>query len=119
MSNPIVAHITIHRSLTIGLIAASLLTPPVPAIAQLVQQGPKLRGTGTVGGIPRAAAVAISADGNTAIVGDAVDDGGKGAVWSFTRIGRTWSQQGPKLVGTGTAGTTADFGITGPPSPGG
>ena len=30
--------------------------------------------------------------------------GGEGAVWVFTRSGRTWTQQGPKLVGTGALG---------------
>jgi hypothetical protein len=43
--------------------------------------------------------VAISADGDTALVGGLVDHGDAGAVWVFTRSGSTWSQQGAKLLG--------------------
>ncbi len=43
--------------------------------------------------------VAISADGNTALVGGPTDNGGFGAAWVFVRSGSTWTQQGPKLVG--------------------
>ena len=45
------------------------------------------------------AGVALSADGNTALIGAPVDDGGVGAAWVFTRSGSTWSQQGEKLTG--------------------
>ena len=48
--------------------------------------------------------VALSADGNTALVGGPDDNSGEGAAWVFTRSGTTWTQQGPKLVGTGAAG---------------
>jgi hypothetical protein len=43
-------------------------------------------------------AVAISADGATAIVGAPGDAGGRGAAWVFTREGSTWMQQGEKLT---------------------
>jgi hypothetical protein len=50
--------------------------------------------------------VALSADGNTAIVGGPGDnnpyyvgDPGIGAAWIYTRSGGVWTQQGPKLVG--------------------
>ena len=49
--------------------------------------------------------MALSADGNTALVGGPYDNGGTGAAWVFTRSGSTWTQQGPKLVGTGAVGT--------------
>ncbi len=64
------------------------------------QQGPKLVGTmsGNAG-----QAVALSADGNTALVGGSGDAGAYGAAWVFTRSGNTWSQQA-KLVGTGATG---------------
>jgi hypothetical protein len=65
------------------------------------QQGSKLVGTGAVGG---AASVALSADGNTAVVGGAEDDSYTGAVWVYSRSGGTWTQQGRKLVGTGAFG---------------
>ena len=69
------------------------------------QQGPKLVGTGAVGQAQQGSAVAISADGNTAIVGGPYDRNDTGAVWIFVRSGTTWSQQGPKLVGAGLVGT--------------
>ena len=68
------------------------------------QQGPKLVGTGAVGPARQGTSVALSADGNTALVGGEQDRGGLGAAWVFTRSGGVWTQQGPKLVGTGTAG---------------
>ncbi len=49
-------------------------------------------------------AVAISADGNTAIVGGNIDGNGVGAAWIWTRSGGVWSQQGPKLVGQDVVG---------------
>ena len=69
------------------------------------QQGPKLVGT-SVSGIPeQGRSVALSADGNTAMVGGPNDGGGRhGAAWMFTRSNGTWTQQGPKLVGTGARG---------------
>jgi hypothetical protein len=75
------------------------------------QQGPKLVGTGTVGStVHQGASVSISADGNTAIEGGYSDNNGIGAVWIFTRSGGVWTQQGPKLVGTGVVGTFAGQG---------
>jgi hypothetical protein len=65
------------------------------------QQGPKLVGTGGVGSAAQGASVSLSSDGNTAIVGGNLDNGGVGAAWIFTRSGGVWTQQGPKLVGTG------------------
>ena len=68
------------------------------------QQGNKLTGTGA-DFARRGTSVALSADGNTAIVGGPDDDGGAGAAWVFTRDGNgAWTQQGNKLVGSGTAG---------------
>ena len=68
------------------------------------QQGSKLVGTGAVAsglGIQQGSGVALSADGNTALVGGWEDHSDVGAAWVFTRSGSTWTQQGPKLVGTG------------------
>jgi hypothetical protein len=48
--------------------------------------------------------VALSGDGNTAIVGGRDDNNGAGAVWVFTRSGGQWTQQGSKLVGSGAVG---------------
>src|SRR5688572_1154772 len=66
----------------------------------------KLVGSGTTGSSPslQGTAVALSADGNTAIVGGDGDGDGVGAAWVWTRVGGTWTQQ-TKLVGTGYVGT--------------
>src|SRR5262245_38638670 len=69
------------------------------------QQGLKLVGADAVGAAEQGWSVALSADGNTAIVGGPGDNSDVGAVWVFTRSGGTWSQQGSKLVGTGAVGS--------------
>lgn len=69
-----------------------------------IQQGEKLVGSGSVNGTNGArqgTSVALSSDGNTAIVGGSGDNSGAGATWIFTRTGSHWSQQGEKLIGTG------------------
>ena len=53
--------------------------------------------------------MALSADGNTAVVGGLDDNGNMskgfpGAAWVFTRSGGVWTQQGSKLFGTGAVG---------------
>ncbi len=68
------------------------------------QQGPKLFGSGGVGLGQQGTSVSLSADGNTAIVGGPNDNSGAGAAWIWTRSGAIWSQQGPKLVGSGAVG---------------
>jgi hypothetical protein len=45
------------------------------------QQGAKLVGAGAVGNAVQGRSVALSADGNTAIVGGSGDNGFVGAVW--------------------------------------
>ncbi|HEY2018969.1 MAG TPA: hypothetical protein VGH38_35935 [Bryobacteraceae bacterium] len=65
------------------------------------QQGSKLVGAGGTGG--QSASVALSGDGNTAIVGGPTDFP-SGAAWVYTRTNGTWSQQGGKLIGAGEVG---------------
>jgi hypothetical protein len=66
------------------------------------QQGSKLIGSGGAGITAyQGVAVALSADGNTAIVGGNNDSSGIGAVWIWTRNAGVWTQQGSKLVGSG------------------
>lgn len=67
------------------------------------QQGDKLIGAdyvfiAPIGFIFQGCAVALSADGNTAIVGGYGDNGGIGAVWIFSRANGIWMQQGNKIV---------------------
>jgi uncharacterized protein YjdB len=66
-----------------------------------VQQGSKLVGTGATGMSEQGYSVALSADGNTAIVGGSNDSTNFGAAWVYTRSSSIWTQQGSKLVGTG------------------
>jgi hypothetical protein len=68
------------------------------------QQGEKLTGGGEAGGAWFGESVALSADGNTALIGGPSDNGAVGAAWIFTRSGSTWTQQGEKLTGAGEVG---------------
>src|SRR5262249_43064064 len=70
-------------------------------------QAAKLFGIDATGNAQQGYSVALSADGNTAIVGGPADSSSVGAVWIFIRNGATWSQQGFKLVANLRA--TADF----------
>jgi phosphodiesterase/alkaline phosphatase D-like protein len=70
----------------------------------LIQQGPKLTASDESGAGNLGLSVAISADGNTALVGGPSDNFGVGAAWVFTRSGSTWTQQGSKLTGSGEVG---------------
>src|ERR1043165_5449821 len=88
-----------------GLVCTTLISSNV-ALGQFTQQGPKLVGTGTVGGAQNGWSVAVSSDGNTAIMGGLYDNGGAGAAWVFTRSGGLWTQQGSKLVGIGAIGNS-------------
>jgi hypothetical protein len=69
------------------------------------QQGKKLIGTGAGGNARQGMSVALSSDGNTAIVGGWSDNGRTGAAWVFTRSGSVWAQQGKKLVGSDAVGS--------------
>jgi hypothetical protein len=56
---------------TLALISATLLFSSQLALAQFIQQGPKLVGTGVVGPIyggGQGSSVALSGDGNTAVI---------------------------------------------------
>ena len=70
----------------------------------LQQQTLKQTGTGATGTAKQGAALAISADGNTAIVGGPADNSNIGGAWIFVRSGNTWTQQGGELIGTGATG---------------
>ena len=75
------------------------------------QQGSKLVGSGALGlSGNQGTSVALSSDGNTALIGGPDDYGQEGAAWVFTRSGGVWSQQGEKLVGSGAFGTGANQG---------
>jgi hypothetical protein len=95
-----------HHIASIVPVYAALLFSH-PAFAQFSQQGPKLVGTGAVGNALQGNSVSLSADGDTAIVGGLADNNSAGAAWVWTRSGGVWTQQGPKLVGSGAVGVAA------------
>src|SRR5262249_53111953 len=64
-------------------------------------QQAKLVGTGAVGFVRQGTSVALSSDGNTAIVGGPLDSSSTGAAWVFTRSGGAWSPRGGKVVRSG------------------
>ena len=77
------------------------------------QQGPRLTAQDETGAGLFGTSVALSADGNTALVGGPAD-GEHGAAWIFTRSGSAWSQQGGKLtaaVGEATGATGIGTGV--------
>src|SRR5258706_8622391 len=97
----------VARAIVSVVMLAALICGSQPTSAQFTQQAPKLVGTGGVGYNSQGFSVALSADGNTAIVGGPYDNSETGAVWVYTRSSDgVWSQQGDKLVGTGMIGGT-------------
>jgi len=67
------------------------------------QQGPSFAATTQIGEADFGNSVALSADGNTAVVGGHGDNEETGAAWIYTRSGATWTEQaklstGEKLV---------------------
>ena len=74
-----------------------------PLCAQFVIAGPRLIASDAVGQANQGAALAISADGNTAVIGAPQDNGGLGCAWVWTRSNGVWSQQA-KLVGSDYVG---------------
>jgi hypothetical protein len=68
------------------------------------QQGSKLIGTGAVGPAGQGRSVSVYQD--NLVVGGSSDNSGIGATWIFTRASGIWSQQGSKLVGTSSIGTS-------------
>jgi hypothetical protein len=79
-----------------GAIAAVLLVPC--AFAQFAQQGGKLVATDAIGAAYQGRSVAISADGQTAIVSGSRDNTDVGAAWVYTRRNGVWAEAA-KLVG--------------------
>jgi hypothetical protein len=80
-----------------------------------IQQGEKLTGNGAIGrpGAAFGSQVAVSSDGNTALIGGPEDhpkEQAVGAAWVFTRSGSTWTQQGSKLIPSDESGDGAYFG---------
>ena len=82
-------------------------------IDPFIQPGEKLPGgSEEIGEGEFGISVALSADGNTAVIGGGGDNRGAGAAWVFTRSGSTWTQQGPKLTGGSEEISKGDFGFS-------
>ena len=83
----------------------------VKSNGEWIQQGSKLIGTGMVG-IGQGffgSAVALSADGNTVIIGATGDNYWRGSAWVYKRTNGVWTQDGNKITpNDGTA--RASFG---------
>jgi len=92
------------------LSAASLLSASAQAAGDPLIQGEKLTGAGVTGIAQFGYSVALSAEGNTAVIGAPEAGGGAGAAWVLTRTGSTWSQQA-ELTGAGENGG-AHFGAS-------
>jgi len=81
-------------------------------IDPFVQQGDKLTATGEIGNGLLGVSVALSADGNTALVGADDDSTARGAAFVFDRSGSAWREQAQgKLIGTGES-ADGHFGTT-------
>ncbi len=69
------------------------------------QEGEKLTGSGEGGAGELGRSVALSSEGNTALVGGPADNTNIGAAWVFTRSeAAAWTQQGEKLTASGETG---------------
>jgi hypothetical protein len=78
--------------------------------ATWTQQGPKLTPNDGTNQPEFGSGVALSADGNTALIGGDDDDQGVGAAWVFTRSVGVWTQQGGKHTPTSGAVGGGGFG---------
>jgi hypothetical protein len=73
-------------------------------------QQQELTATGESGAGLFGSSVALSSEGDTALVGGAADSSSVGAAWAFTRSGTTWTQQ-QELTATGESGA-GNFGYS-------
>lgn len=76
------------------------------------QQGGKLVADDSVGNAWQGVSVALSGDGDAALVGGPLDNGGVGAAWLYGRLADgTWKQLRPKLVGAGAVNARQGFAV--------
>jgi hypothetical protein len=93
----------------VGIAAALSLALAASAPASFTQQT-TLTASDENGRSGIGSAVALSANGNIALVGGPADNGGVGAVWVFVRSGSMWGEQA-KLTGAGEIGS-GEFGTS-------
>ena len=66
-----------------------------------VREGKPLTGSGGIGAPGFGTSVALSGNGQTAVVGGSNDNQAAGAVWVFVRSGTTWREESSKLTASG------------------
>ncbi len=89
-----------------GVYGAGAVYPFVRTGTTWAPQGVRLTGTeeaypeqyAVINGSGFGDSIALSADGNTAVIGGPEDNEYRGAVWSFARSGTAWTQRGKKLT---------------------
>ncbi len=81
-----------------------------PLVQQGGEAGPERLTPMAVRAASSATSVALSRDGNTALIGAQIDNSSTGAAWVFTRSAGVWSQLGPKL--RPHRRTTVEFGTS-------
>ena len=103
--------VKVTASNSAGSASASSLATSSVRTDPLIQKPQQLTGTEEIGNGEFGATVAVSENGDEAIVGAPGDNGGIGAIWSFERTGGTWKQVGKKVTGTEEIGD-ARFGTS-------
>src|SRR5580700_68204 len=100
------------RSVAVVALLSMLLCAALSsnALAALTPDGLLLAGESGEGHFGQS--VALSADGNTAVVGAPTGNGEAGAVWVFTRTGSTWTQQAELMPKSGEEGGNGEFGAS-------
>jgi hypothetical protein len=100
------------RIAALWLLILALIAPAAQAQCNLHQTARLLGTPGACGlsGCRAGYAVAVSGDGNTALVGAYGDNISSGSASVFIRVGTSWVRQGPALVPTGGTGTNQYFG---------
>jgi len=84
----LISHIGSSRIFKASVLAAvTLLLSSQLALAQFTQQGPKLVGSNAVGNAGQGQSVALSGDGNTAIVGGPSGRSAAAAILPLARAG--------------------------------
>ena len=74
-------------------------------------QQTKLVANDSIGPSLQGYSVALSSDGDTAIVGGPVDNGNTGAAWVYTRSGKSWTQQ-TKLVANDASAASQGWSVS-------
>src|SRR6185503_11495976 len=98
------ARVRVMRAVVYSMLALVAAVTLSLSAAAALEPSAKLAVSGEIGEGEAGWSVALSGDGQTAIVGAPYDNGGIGAAWVFTRSGAGWAQQGPKLTGPAEVG---------------